>query len=159
RQSEAVVFLRAIDVAEGHALQFRRSVFRKAAVAAIGPAVNRDLKAVDIEQVDRRLPRDQDVFGIQIADDEAVFVDGGDGAGDVGREVDQKGPGGFWEFLEPALWAVQGVNLFGAADLFHDEAGDFAAGRVAQHVDGPGREVEQPVISEAGEGDELLGLL
>src|SRR5262245_46235269 len=159
RQSEAVVFLGAIDVSEGHALQLRRSVFRKAGVASVGPAVNRDLKAVDIEQVDRRLPRDQDVFGVQVADDEAVFVNGGDGARDVGRDVDQKGPGGFWEFLEPALGAVQGVNLFGAADLFHDEAGDLAAGRVEQHVDGPAREVEQPVISEAGEGDELLGLL
>src|SRR5262245_19753742 len=159
RQSEAVVFLRAIDVSEGHALQLRRSVFRKAAVAAVGPAVNRNLKTVDVEQVDRRLPRDQDVFGIQVADDVAVFVDGGDGASDVGRDVDQKGPGGFGEFLEPALGAVQGVNLFGAADLFHDEAGKVAARRFAQHVDVPGGEVEQSVISEAGECDELLGLL
>src|SRR5262245_14108937 len=157
--TETIMLLRTIHIAEGDALQFGRSVFSEAAVASVGLTINRDLKAVDIEQIDRRLPRDQDVFGIQVADDEAVFVNGGDGASDVGRDVDQKGPGGFWEFLEPALGAVQGVNLFGAADLFHDEAGDLAAGRVEQHVDGPGREVEQPVISEAGEGDELLGLL
>jgi hypothetical protein len=35
RQSEAVMRLRAIDIAEGDALQFRRGVSRKAAIAAI----------------------------------------------------------------------------------------------------------------------------
>ena len=61
-QSETIVLLRAIYVAEGDALQFRRSVFRKSAFAAVGLALGRDLEAVDVEQVDRGLLRDQDVF-------------------------------------------------------------------------------------------------
>src|SRR5262245_38196517 len=157
--TETIMLLRTIHIAEGDALQFGRSVFSEAAVASVGLTINRDLKAVDIEQIDRRHPRDQNVFGIQIADDEIVFVDGGYGARDVGRYVNQKRPGGFWEFLEPAFRAVQGVNLFGAADLFHDEAGDLAARRIAQNIYRPGREIEQPVIAQAGKRDELLRLL
>src|SRR5215475_15923450 len=90
RQSEAVVFLRAIYLAEGDALQFRRRIFRKSALAAVSLPLGRDLEAVDVQQVDRGLPRDQDAFGVHVADHQAVFVDGGDGSRDVGRDVNQK---------------------------------------------------------------------
>src|SRR6266508_1096035 len=159
RQPEAIVLLRAIHVAEGDALQFRRSVFRKSSFAAVGLAVGRDLEAVDVEQVDRGLPRDQDVFRVQVADDQAVFVDEGDGPCDVRSDVDQERPRRFGEFLQPALGAVQRVNLLGLADLFHYEADDLSVRSVAQRRDRPGGEIEQPFIAEARQDDELLGLL
>src|SRR5215813_5488312 len=85
-----------------------------------------------------------------------MFVNGGDGSRDVGRDVDQKGPRRVWKFLQPALGAVQRVYLFGLADLFHDEAGDRAVWRVAQHINRPGGEIEQSFIAEARQGDERL---
>src|SRR6185503_21303515 len=107
RQSEAIMFLRAIYVAESDPLQFRRSVLRKSAFAAVGLALGRDLEAVDVKQVDRGLMRDQDVFGVHVADDQAVFMYRGDGPRDVGRDVDQKRPRRFRELLQPALGTVQ----------------------------------------------------
>src|SRR5262245_37468566 len=88
-----------------------------------------------------------------------MFVNGGDGSRNIGRDVDQKGPRRVWKLLQPALGAVQRVYLFGPADLFHDEAGDGAVWRVAQHIDRPGGEIEQPFIAEARQDDEFLGLL
>src|SRR5262245_57526435 len=159
RQSEAIVLLPAINVAESDALQFRRSVFRKSALAAVGLAVGRDLEAVDVEQVDRGLPRDQDVFRVHVADDQAVFVDEGGGPRDVRGDVDQERPRGLGEFLQPALGAVQRVNLLGLADLLHHEADDLSVRRVAQRRYRPGGKIEQPFIAEARQDDELLGLL
>ena len=73
------------------------------------------LEAVDVEQIDRGLTRDQDVFGVYVADDQAVFMYRGDGSRDVGRDVDQKRPRRFRELLQPALGTVQRVNFFGQA--------------------------------------------
>src|SRR5262245_53707985 len=126
RQSETVVLLLAIYFAERHTLQFRRRVFWKSSFAAVSLAVERDLKAVDVQQMDRRPSSDQDVFGIHVAYDQSMFVDGRDGSRDVGSDINQKGPRSFGEFLQPAPRAVQRVNLFGFADLFHHEAGDFS---------------------------------
>src|SRR5262249_53427327 len=159
RQPEAIVLLPAIHFAERYALQFRRSVFRKPALAAVGLAVGRDLEAVDVQQVDRGLPRHQDVFGVQVADDQPVFVDGGHRPRDVRGDVNQERPRRLWEFLQPALGAVQRVNLLGLADLLHHEADDLSVRSVAQRRDRPGGEIEQPFIAEARQGDELLGLL
>src|SRR5262244_2519999 len=88
-----------------------------------------------------------------------MFVNGGDGSRDIGRDVDQKGPRRVRKLLQPALGAVQRVYLFGPADPFHHEPDDGAVWRVAQHINRPGGEIEQSFIAEARQGDEFLGLL
>src|SRR5262249_52921724 len=97
RQPETIVLLPSIYVSERHALQFWRCIFWKPSLTTIGLAFDRNLETVDIEQIDRGLPRDQDVFGIEIAYHQSVFVDGRYRSRDVGRGIDQKRPRSFGE--------------------------------------------------------------
>src|SRR5262252_1237092 len=147
-QPEPIVLLRAINVAKSDALQFGWRVFRKSSFAAICLAVEPDLEAVDVQQIDRRLPRDQDVFGIHVSDDQTMFVYGRDGSRDIGRDVNQERPRSSGEFLQSALGAVQRMNLFGLANLFHHEAGDLSVRRVTQRRYRPGRKIEESFITE-----------
>src|SRR5262249_32605926 len=137
RQPETIVLLPSIYVSKRHALQFWRRIFWKPSLTTIGLAFDRNLETVDIEQINRSLMSDQDVFRVQVAYHQSVFVDGHYCSGDIGGNVDQKHPRSFGEFLEPTLRTVERVNLFGLADLLHHEANDISVRSVEQRSDRP----------------------
>ena len=91
-EAETVVVCRSNDLSEVFFLEFRRCKRLDADLAGISLSLGGNLKAVAVNQLDRRIRRDQDAAFVDVADDAARGVNGAEGPGCVGASANQKAP-------------------------------------------------------------------
>ena len=116
----------------------------------------RDLIAVAVDEADAAILADADGAMIDVADDDAGFVGGMEGGGEVGGDMDEKAPVGAGEFFAAVAWAVDGMDVEGLRRLLHHEPGNGAAGPGNQSQ-GPGGLGAKTQCFKRHHGPELVG--
>lgn len=139
-EAEIVMGDSALDLAQFDAVELRRSEVLRAHDAGVGAPTEFELEAVRINQRDRGIFRDQHTGMIEISDDAAGLVHGGDGSCNVLSRPDQEAIVGGREVQLARLGTVELVDRAVSGDQAHDEARE-GAGCIGGHVDREGDQV------------------
>ena len=111
REAEGVVVWRPDHPPKSRqVLELRRLVRHDPDLAGEPLAVQRDLEAIAVDERDRGVRCDQDVPLVDVANNLALGVDDAKGAGEIGRDVDEKAPVGSRKLAEPRARPVEVVN-------------------------------------------------
>ena len=157
-QGEAVVLLAACRRVEWLPEQLRRQVVVDADSTAVDLA-RAELDAVAIDDADTGVSPDENIAVVEIADDDVVGVQGGDGAGYVVGDLDDesiRGSGQQGETIERGYDLMQEVSVL---DRRHDEAGRLAGVLVDHDLVRPGGNGSQLGYAGTGKLGQLGGMV